>query len=274
MVGCAPCQPFSTHSQKIKTREEDDRWKLLNYFGSLAEQVRPAIVSMENVAGLAKQSVFKDFILKLEHAGYFVSYKVVQCEKYGIPQKRRRLVLLASQYGAIQLIPYTHTQENYVTVDDTISRLPPLNAGERDADDMIHCSATLSEKNMQRMQASRPGGSWRDWDKSLVNECHKKGSGETYASVYGRMKGNEPAPTMTTQFFRFGTGRFGHPTQNRAISLREGALFQTFPINYKFLSKEDDFSFARIGRHIGNAVPVQLGMVIGESIVKHIKEMG
>ena len=111
-----------------------------------------------------------------------------------------------------------------------------------------------------------------DWDDELRLNCHKKKSGGTYKAVYGRMEWNKPSPTITTQFYSYGTGRFGHPKQNRAISLREGALLQTFPEDYKFFLKEDNIFFSEIGRHIGNAVPVELGKVIGESIKKHIME--
>ena len=127
---------------------------------------------------------------------------------------------------------------------------------------------------MQRIKASRPGGSWRDWDEDLVADCHKKGSGKTYPSVYGRMSWDELAPTMTTQFYGFGNGRFGHPEQNRALSLREGAILQSFPRSYKFARKGEQIFRKTVGRLIGNAVPVKLGEAIGKSILRHIGEFG
>ena len=123
---------------------------------------------------------------------------------------------------------------------------------------------------MKRIEASRPGGTWRDWKATLVADCHKKISGKTYASVYGRMCWDEPAPTITTQFFGFGNGRFGHPEQNRAISLREGAILQSFPKNYMFTPPGEPIHKKSVGRLIGNAVPVQLGEVIGLSILEHV----
>lgn len=105
----------------------------------------------------------------------------------------------------------------------------------------------------------------------LLTECHKKNSGKTYPSVYGRMNWDEPAPTITTQFYGFGNGRFGHPEQNRAISLREGALLQTFPPDFKFIFEECTLSHRELGRHIGNAVPVKLGEAIGKSILNHLE---
>ena len=122
------------------------------------------------------------------------------------------------------------------------------------------------------MRQSKPGGTWRDWDKELLLECHKKDTGKSYGSVYGRMKWNEPSPTITTQFYNYGTGRFGHPEQNRALSIREGSLLQTFPSNYKFYDpKEERPPIKELGAHIGNAVPVDLAYIIGKSIIKHLE---
>jgi DNA (cytosine-5)-methyltransferase 1 len=124
---------------------------------------------------------------------------------------------------------------------------------------------------MQRIRASKPGGTWRDWESSLVAKCHRKKKGKTYPSVYGRMEWDAPSPTITTQFFGFGNGRFGHPKQNRAISLREGAILQSFPENYRFAQADGEYPMKTIGRLIGNAVPVRLGQAIGKSILQHIE---
>ena len=116
-----------------------------------------------------------------------------------------------------------------------------------------------------------PGGTWRDWDKELQLKCHKKSSGKTYPSVYGRMLWDAPSPTITTQFYGYGNGRFGHPSQDRALSLREGAILQSFPRDYKFISSTDILNKHKLGLQIGNAVPVRLGEVIGLSILEHIR---
>ena len=138
-------------------------------------------------------------------------------------------------------------------------------------EDPLHRSQALSEKNLERIQQSEPGGTWRDWDNELVLDCHKKDSGSTYNAVYGRMEWDSAAPTITTQFYGYGSGRFGHPEQDRAISLREGAMLQTFPKDYCFVEEEtDEVSFKQIGRFIGNAVPVRIAEVIGESILQHL----
>lgn len=274
LAGCAPCQTFSKHTQKNKNREHDKKWNLLYQFSAKIEEIRPDIVSMENVPGLAKYPVFNDFLVALERLGYKYSHKVVACEKYGIPQRRRRLVLLASKFGDISLIPYTHPEPvDYVSVKDVFSThaLPAIKKGAMAPVDPLHKSANLSAINLQRIQSSSQGGTWDEWDKSLLPECYKKSTGRTYSSVYGRMRWDKPSPTITTQFYVYGTGRFGHPEQDRAISLREGALLQTFPIKYKWVPPNSEVSFKTIGRHIGNAVPVRLGFIIGKSILKHVK---
>ena len=271
LAGCAPCQPFSTYRQG-KYDPKDERWNLLEHFGRLVREVKPDLVTMENVPRLEKQNVFSEFVHGLEDEGFHVSCEVVNCADYGVPQQRRRLVLLASKLGPIKLISPTTPKGCHVTVRDAIAGLSPLKAGEACSKDSLHHACELSPLNLKRIKASKPGGTWRDWEKRLVADCHKKRSGKTYPSVYGRMCWDEPAPTMTTQYFGFGNGRFGHPEQDRAISLREGAILQSFPRSYKFVAPGDPIYRKSIGRLIGNAVPVNLGKAIGKSIVKHVRQ--
>jgi len=271
LAGCAPCQPFSKYSQGSKGKQ-DEKWKLLYEFRRLIIETKPDIVTMENVPQLINFEVFDEFVTALESHEYKVSYQLVECEKYGLPQTRKRLVLLASKLGDIKLIKPTHgNPKNYRTVKSVIHGLPILRAGKTSARDALHKSASLNDLNLKRIKASKPGGTWKDWPKKLVAKCHKKESGLSYVSVYGRMEWNKPSPTVTTQFFGFGNGRFGHPTQSRAISLREGAILQSFPINYKFTAPGEEPAITIVGRLIGNAVPVRLGEVIGKSIMRHIK---
>jgi len=238
----------------------------------LIRDVQPEIVSMENVPEITKYDVFTDFVAGLKSLGYKVFWDNVYCPDYGIPQSRKRLVLLASKLGAIEIIPATHTRQQYKTVQDTIGTLEILAVGEVSALDPLHRTSTLSGINIKRIRQSKPGGTWMDWDEGLRSPCHKKDSGRSYSGVYARMSWDSLAPTMTTQFYSYGTGRFGHPEQDRALSLREGALLQTFPEDYDFIDPELPFSIKRIGMHIGNAVPVRLGEIIGKSITEHIKE--
>lgn len=270
LVGCAPCQTFSQHTLKNKDRDKDEKWGLLYEFLRLVKESKPDIVSMENVPQLRKYKIFEDFVNGLISEGYNVNYKIVNCPKYGIPQRRIRLVLLASKIKKIELIPETHNSKNYLTIEKILKKLPKIKDGEVDGKDSLHRSWKLSPVNKKRIKQSKPGGSWFDWEEDLVLKCHKKKKGITYKAVYGRMRWDQTSPTITTQFYSYGTGRFGHPTQNRAISLREGALLQTFPKYYKFFEDSENISFSELGRHIGNAVPVKLGRVIAKSIKEHI----
>ena len=272
LAGCAPCQPFSMHSNKVKNRKQTKKWRLISEFMRLVDETRPDIVTMENVPNLAKQKIFKDFVISLKRNNYFVSYSNVYSPDYGIPQTRTRLVLLASRFGKIELIPKTMPKDKYKTVKETIGELEHINAGQTSRQDPLHRACSFTEINMARIKQSKPGGSWRDWDESLLLTCHKKATGKTYPSVYGRMRWDEPSPTITTQFYNYGTGRFGHPEQDRALSLREGALLQTFPLNYEFIDPSNEgISIKRLGIHIGNAVPVKLAEIIGKSIIKHLE---
>ncbi len=272
LVGCAPCQPFSKHTHKNRQRREDEEWGLLYHFSRLIKQAEPTIISMENVPQIAKHKVFHDFTEGLQSLGYHVSWKFVFCPEYGIPQNRTRLVLLASKLGDIEILPPTHKPSEYRTVKDAISKLEPIKAGGVSKKDPLHRSSSLDPINLERIKNSRPGGSWREWERKLRAKCHRRRSGKTYHSVYARMSWDKPSPTITTQFYSFGTGRFGHPTQNRAISLREGALLQTFPKKYKFYDSKSPGFLKKIGAHIGNAVPVRLGVVIGRSIKTHLEQ--
>lgn len=270
LAGCAPCQPFSTYAQRYETDGKDGKWGLLYHFARLAKEVAPDIVTMENVPTVSKHVVFHDFVSTLQELGYRVWFGVVDSSKYGVPQTRHRMVLLASKLGDIQMVQPTTTEPT--TVRQAIGHLRALNAGESAPGDRLHATATLSEKNLRRIRASKPGGTWRDWPESLVADCHKAKTGKTYAGVYGRMEWDKPGPTMTTQCYGFGNGRFGHPEQDRAISLREAAILQSFPSSYHFIKKDGEVNFSALGRLIGNAVPVDLGRAIARSIKVHLKQ--
>lgn len=269
LAGCAPCQPFSTYSRRYDTIGTE-RWGLLNHFARLIEELKPDILTMENVPTVTKHEVFEDFVATLKRLKYNFWYDDVDCVEYGLPQRRRRTVLLASLYGPIQLREPDQLEAR--TVKDVLKSLPVIRQGGGDKDDHLHTAPRLSPVNLERIRASKPGGTWRDWPKHLIAKCHSKKTGKTYPSVYGRMKWDEPAPTLTTQFYGFGNGRFGHPSQARGLSLREGAILQGFPHDYSFIPAGKPIQFKPLGRLIGNAVPVELGRAIGESIVKHVKQ--
>ena len=270
LAGCAPCQPFSTYKHRYK---EDPRWDLVGTFAELATEVRPDFVTMENVPTLLRYrngEVFKEFHAKLKSAKYEVSWTIARCEEFGVPQRRRRLVVIARRFGVPpELNPLGHPVNSVRTA---IGNLPWIEAGQPNRDDPLHIASALSELNQRRIRKSLEGGTWRDWPLELRADCHKRATGKTYPSVYARMAWDKPSPTMTTQCYGYGNGRFGHPEQNRAISLREAAILQSFPPNYQFLAPGERPTFTRVGRWIGNAVPVKLAQHIGERISSKISE--
>ena len=259
LVGCAPCQPFSAHTRKIGTASRSDDCSLLGEFGRLVKEGEPDIVSMENVPGLVRHQAFGDFVAMLEKLGYKCDSDVVSCLDYGIPQTRTRLVLLASRLGEISLLRRPRWKAEVVA--DRIKGMPEIGGGHRR--DKAHIALELSEVNKRRIRQSKPGGSWKDWDSSIVNKCHREAY---YPAPYGRMRWDAPAPTITTQFCYYSTGRFGHPTQHRTISVREAAMLQTFPRWYKLAERGEPIVVRDMARHIGNAVPVKLAKAIGKSI--------
>jgi DNA (cytosine-5)-methyltransferase 1 len=268
LAGCAPCQPFSSYSRSGRNRDYEAQWPLVSAFGRLVEVLQPDLVTAENVPQLADHPVFDRLLNSL--ASYHIWWGIVNCESIGVPQTRRRLVLLASRLGSAGLELLVEPREA-PTVRQAIGALPGIAAGQKDPNDELHMAPSLSPLNLARIRASRPGGTWRDWPSELQATCHRRATGSTYPSVYGRMEWDRPAPTITTQCFGYGNGRFGHPEQDRAISLREAAMLQTFPPTYRFIPSGSPAKFNRMGRLIGNAVPVRLGEVIGESLAMHVK---
>ena len=269
LAGCAPCQPFSNYTRG-KGKENKGRWSLLKEFARLINESKPELITMENVPQLYNHHVFNEFLDNLKE--YHVWTGIIDCSEYGLPQKRKRLVLLGSKVGEISIIPPSHSSDRYVTVRDALQGLPPLSAGETDPNDALHACSALNGRNLERIRQSRPGGSWKDWDKELIAECHKRTTGKGYYAVYGRMEWDKPSPTMTTLCYGFGNGRFGHPEQDRAISLREAAILQSFPIDYRFVKPNEKVRFRDTGRLIGNAVPVRLAEVIADSFLAHLKQ--
>jgi DNA (cytosine-5)-methyltransferase 1 len=268
LAGCAPCQPFST-LRNGTDRQRSDKWPLLHEFARLAREIAPDFITMENVPVLKTQSVFSDFVNTLSAEGYNVTHRVVDAAEYGVPQRRSRLVLLASKHGSIRLLSSEELGLQRKTVHDAIGALPALSAGETCASDSMHKARALTPVNLERIRRSIPGGTWEDWPDRLKLACHKKESGSSFKSVYGRMEWHKPSSTITTQASNFGTGRFGHPSQDRGLSLREMAVLQSFPLDYKFTPEGKPVEFTPMGRLIGNAVPVNLGYAVGRSITHH-----
>ena len=271
--GCAPCQPFTKQNTTHPARKKDNRVPLLAYFTKFIKICLPDIVFIENVPGLQKFSHHKQpfgrFIKNLESLDYKVSHEPVSLMRYGVPQSRRRLILLASRHGSIKLPPKTNgpgtESPQYETVRSWIGDLPPIAAGEEHSDVPNHCAAALSKRNLERIRATPEGGGHKDWPERLRLDCHKKFVG--YSDVYGRMSWNRPASGLTTRCISYSNGRFGHPEQDRAISIREAACLQTFPRQFLF-----EGGLVSMSRQIGNAVPVQLARIIGEHVIRHLEK--
>ncbi len=259
-VGCAPCQPFSSQ-RKGEGRRLDAT--LLHEFGRLVADVLPGHVLIENVPGMARvpgNSTFRRFISLLRDHGYSVSFGVLDAKHFGVPQTRRRLVLIASLYGESYLPCRQHGPglEALRTVREAISHFPRLNAGEVNDTILNHTAASITPRNLRRLRHTPPdGGGRRDWPEELLLDCHRNGyMGHT--DVYGRMYWDSPAPTLTGRCNSISNGRYGHPEQDRAISLREAACLQSFPDDYEFFG-----SNKQIALQIGNAVPVALAEALG-----------
>lgn len=269
LVGCAPCQPFSV----LRRNDYDEQGNvkphkavnLLIEFGRFVKELLPAHILVENVPGLKGKGseVLNNFKKMLTEYGYEYDEKVVYAKDYGVPQNRRRYILIASRKFKPIIPKATHGKGllPYNTVREAIAHYPPIVAGREDLNVPNHKCANLKPLLLERLQNTpHDGGSRTDWPKRLFLKCHKNFEGHT--DVYGRMKWDEPSPTLTVKCFSISNGRFGHPEQNRAISLREAAALQTFPDTYIF-----EGSVQEIGRQIGNAVPVLLAKVMGEYIL-------
>lgn len=273
LVWCAPCQPYSLMNVKKwnYTWEEIKERSPLDKFANLIDKIKPEIVSMENVPGLAsdkKWKFFEYFLNILDKNWYTYEYKVVNCTDYWIPQTRKRLVLLASRIGEIHLLSPKWVKKK--TVKDAIWNLPHLNNGESCPTDRYHVCQMLTQKNIKRLELM-PKDWWDllDIDQIYRPECYKKKSWKWYLNnVYWRMSWNKPAPTMTTFCTWIWNWRFWHPEQNRAISVREAARIQTFPDDYEFFPEWEPCNIQKASKFIWNAVPVELWEVIWKSIKK------
>ncbi len=273
LAGCAPCKPFS---KLTNGKDNHNDWDLLDYFGRFVKAIVPEFVTMENVPELADrgEEVFQRFVGTLEKLKYNVDWRIANCAEFGVPQTRRRLILLASRLGRIVIPNGRYPSPNqWKTVRQAVGDLRSLKIGESDPNDPLHVASLLSSLNLKRLRAtSHNGGTRQEWPDRLVLNCHRKKSGKRYYSIYGRMWWNKPAPTMTTLCTGIGNGRFGHPEQDRSITLREAALFQSFPRRYAFWPQDQKLNRSAVSKLIGNAVPPKLAKALGKAIVRHVRE--
>ncbi len=265
-AGCAPCQSFSKQRTSRSPRADST---LLITFAEIIAEFLPGFVIMENVPGIRKvrgYSAYRRFVRTLEQNGYKFDDAVLDAKHYGVPQTRRRYLLIASRFGRIDLpvAEYGPQGEEFLTVRDFIAHYPRIRAGQKHPRIANHQSAALSELNLERLRHTRRnGGDRRDWPNHLKLKCHS-GDYDGHTDVYGRMRWDEPSPALTGRCNSLSNGRYGHPTQNRAISLREAASLQSFCDDYEFFG-----SFQHIAQQIGNAVPVQLAYALGRAVVDH-----
>lgn len=269
-VGCSPCQYWSIINTD-RTKSENSK-NLLEDFQKFVEYFNPGYVIIENVPGIFSKSdsPLRGFIAFLEEKGYFVDSDIIKVSEYGVPQTRKRFVLIASRVKKIS-IP-DPVEDKSLTVRNFIgdeNNFPKLKEGHKDDSDLCHTTAGLSVVNLQRLDLTEIDGGtregWQDTDLQLpVYEKNRNNKKFRFGEIYGRMFWDKPAPTITTRFYSLSNGRFGHPEQNRAISLREGATLQTFPLDYAFKAT----TITDISRIIGNAVPPELARRIGEAILE------
>lgn len=271
---CAPCQPFSKHRRSACN--EDDRSDLLMQFLRFVKRYLPAFILVENVPGLRSRedrgSPFGSFVRALAKLSYHLETRDVESWDYGVPQCRRRLFVMGSRCGEVEFPRPTHgpgtASGKYSTVWEWIGDLPPIPAGGTDETIPNHTAALLSPTNLERIKATPEAGGRRDWPEHLWLRCHE-GPAIGYSDVYGRMRKDAPANALTTRCISLSNGRFGHPVQDRAISVREAACLQTFPRDFIFCGPRTSMA-----RQIGNAVPVLLAQQFGESFVRHAATHG
>jgi DNA (cytosine-5)-methyltransferase 1 len=260
LAGCAPCRSFS-QQRRGSVRGHDAT--LLGAFRRLVGELEPGVVLIENVPGLTKVpgfSTFRRLLSTLQDMDYSIAQGILNARDFGVPQHRRRFVLIASRLGDPELPKPTRGSQGspYETVRDWIAHFPPIAAGEEHTSVPNHVAAALTDRNLRRLQATpHDGGDRSSWPTDLRLACHV-GRNREYTDVYGRLWWDRPAPTLTGRCHSVSNGRYGHPEQDRAISLREAASLQTFPDDYVFFGYR-----SHVAQHIGNAVPVRLAEVLG-----------
>lgn len=294
-AGCPPCQNFSRQNPLNKKKTDEERKKLLFEFLRIIEEIMPPFILMENVPGIKSDfnnAILDEFLQHLRNH-YYVREDILNAADYGVPQIRKRFVLHAvrndiynelNSSGFIFDLPKATYDKNgdnglkkWKTVKESIDDLPAINAGEEYVDDgkiHNHKCAGLSEENLQRIREIRKnGGSRKGLPESLMLECHKKKdeNGNIFSGhgdVYGIMDPTKPAPTITGGCLCYSKGRYGHYSQDRAISIREAARIQTFPDDFVFSNSLTDSAI-----QIGNAVPIDLVKASGELFKKAIRSV-
>jgi DNA (cytosine-5)-methyltransferase 1 len=270
LIGCSPCQFWSIiNTTKEKSKQSKN---LLIEFHRFVAYFNPGYVIVENVPGVLRkkeESGLDEFIAWLESKNYVVHIKVHEVSNYGVPQHRKRFTLIANRITKIELEPIV-SKAKKLTVRDVLgvkNGFPKVPQGHKDETDFLHSVAGLNALNLERLNLTPHDGGTRMayvHDKRLAPACHF-GKTDGFKDIYGRMWWDRPSPTITTKFFSISNGRFVHPEEDRALSIREGATLQSFPLTYVFKGN----SVANIARMIGNAVPPKYASAIGKAIIQN-----
>ena len=271
LAGGPPCQGFSIQR---RGSDIDARNELVLMYGKLINEIYPKYFVMENVSGIAGKrgkTILEHLIESVKKIGYNVHIKLLDAQDYGVPQRRKRYIVVGERKDIGKNYTYPVPNGIHHTVRDTIGYLPvPPEDGSDYPGITLHRRDHLSDRNLQRIRAIKEGQGRDDLPENLLADCHKIDSSVIgFRNVYGRMAWDDVAPTITARFDSFTRGKFGHPVQDRSISLREGALLQTFPLDFKFVVNK-----VEIARQIGNAVPPIMAEYIGRSIIESYDKVG
>ena len=271
LAGGPPCQGFSVQR---RGNDVDERNDLVLKYGKLIDELYPKYFVMENVTGIAGKrgkTILQQLSENVEKIGYYIHINLLDAQDYGVPQRRKRYIIVGERKDMGKHYEYPTPTNERRTVQDAIGALPaPPEDGTDHPNISLHRRDRLSELNLKRIRAIKEGQGRDDLPGELLADCHKVDSSVIgFRSVYGRMAWNDVAPTITARFDSFTRGKFGHPDQDRSISLREGAMLQSFPMDFAFTGKKVD-----IARQIGNAVPPLLAEYIGKSIIECYRKEG
>ena len=270
LAGGPPCQGFSIQRGG---EDNDERNDLVSRYIEVVKTVRPKFFLMENVPGIVGKrgaAILEENLNKISAEGYFIHQRMLDAQNFDVPQRRKRIIIIGERKDHDSpLYQYPKPNDRTITVRESIGFLPPPPDDFTDHPDFPnHRRDRLSPDSLKRIQAVKEGQGRDFLPEDLLLPCHKVSSSVMgHRNVFGRMCWDKVAPTITARFDSFSRGMFGHPVQDRTISLREGALLQTFPLDYIFVGSK-----VVVARKIGNAVPVKLAEHIGESIIEALEK--